>query len=114
LEALLTFLKSSKIPVAYINIGNCSKDDVVHCLKNLSFDDPKKNKLEYACVLAFDVKISPEAQYFADNNHIKIFSAKIIYHLFDRFKEHLVEVKEYRKKHEGKLAVFPCIIQVKI
>lgn len=43
----------------------------------------------YACVLAFDVKVLPEAQYFADNNKIKIFQAKIIYHLFDRFKEHV-------------------------
>jgi translation initiation factor 5B len=40
-------------------------------------------------VLAFDVKILPEAQYYADHNSIKIFSARIIYHLFDRFKEHL-------------------------
>lgn len=53
----------------------------------------------------------PEAQYFADNNHIKIFSAKIIYHLFDKFNLHLKEIKEERKKKEGKNAVFPCILQ---
>ena len=53
--------------------------------------------LRYAAVLAFDVKVSPEAQYFADNNGIKIYNAKIIYHLFDMFKEHVRAIKEERK-----------------
>jgi translation initiation factor 5B len=46
LEALLNFLKSSKIPVCYINIGNVSRDDVMYCMKSVSSDDPKKQKLE--------------------------------------------------------------------
>ena len=29
LEALLNFLKTSKIPVSYINVGNVSRDDVL-------------------------------------------------------------------------------------
>lgn len=45
--------------------------------------------IRYAVVLAFDVKVLPEAQYFADTNGIKIYTARIIYHLFDMFKEHL-------------------------
>lgn len=53
--------------------------------------------VRYAVVLAFDVKILPEAQYFADNNGIKIYSAKIIYHLFDMFKAHVKQIKEDRK-----------------
>lgn len=61
LEALLAFLKSSKIPVAYVNVGNVSRDDVIKCLKCVAHDDPKKQKIEYACVLAFDVKVLPEA-----------------------------------------------------
>ncbi len=68
--------------------------------------------LRHAVVLAFDVKVLPEASYFADNNGIKIFTAKIIYHLFDKFNLHLKEIKDERKNKEGKNAVFPCILQV--
>lgn len=39
----------------------------------------------YAVVLAFDVKIERDAQEHADKEGIKIFSAEIIYHLFDKF-----------------------------
>ena len=39
----------------------------------------------YAVVLAFDVKIERDAQEQADKEGITIFSAEIIYHLFDQF-----------------------------
>ena len=71
----------------------------------------KKSKIfeyfRYACVLAFDVKVLPEAQYFADHNGIKIFTANIIYHLFDKFKAYVNQIKEDRKLKEGKGANFP-------
>lgn len=39
----------------------------------------------FAVILAFDVKIEREAQELADSLGVKIFSAEIIYHLFDKF-----------------------------
>ena len=39
----------------------------------------------YAVILAFDVKIEREAQEMADSLGVRIFSADIIYHLFDSF-----------------------------
>lgn len=42
--------------------------------------------LRYAVILAFDVRIEREAQEMADSLGVKIFSADIIYHLFDKFK----------------------------
>ena len=39
----------------------------------------------FAVVLAFDVKIERDAQEFADKEGVRIFSAEIIYHLFDQF-----------------------------
>lgn len=39
----------------------------------------------YAVVLAFDVKVERDAQDLADKEGIKIFTADIIYHLFDKF-----------------------------
>jgi translation initiation factor IF-2 len=41
--------------------------------------------LRYAVILAFDVKIEREAQELADSLGVRVFSAEIIYHLFDKF-----------------------------
>lgn len=39
----------------------------------------------WAVILAFDVKVEREAQEMADAQGVKIFTADIIYHLFDSF-----------------------------
>ncbi|KUJ10313.1 uncharacterized protein LY89DRAFT_257363 [Mollisia scopiformis] len=104
LEALLDFLKVSKIPVANVGIGPVYKRDVMNCGTML-----EKNK-EYAVMLCFDVKIDKEAQLYADEQGIKIFTADIIYHLFDAFTKHMALIAE-KKKEESKLdAVFPCVL----
>jgi len=46
-------------------------------------------KKEFATILAFDVRITPEAKTFAEKEGIMIFEAKIIYHLFDEFTEYV-------------------------
>ena len=48
-------------------------------------------KKEFATLLAFDVRITPEAAKFAEEEGIKIFSANIIYHLFDEFTKYVKE-----------------------
>ena len=72
LEALLVYLKDMKIPVAGVNIGPVHKKDVTKALKAINQTHVKK---EYATILAFDVKVVAEAQAFADENNIKIFTA---------------------------------------
>jgi translation initiation factor 5B len=79
---LLEFLKQSKIPVCAINIGPIHKKDVLKALKSLTGAHIQK---EFATILAFDVKVTAEAEAFAEDNGIKIFTANIIYHLFDDF-----------------------------
>lgn len=59
LEALLEFLKTMKIPVTAINIGPVHKKDVLKAMKSIAGDIVEK---EYATILAFDVKVTPEAQ----------------------------------------------------
>jgi len=49
--------------------------------------------------LAFDVKILPEAQQLADQNGIKIFTANIIYHLFDQFMAYVNEIRLVFSEH---------------
>ena len=80
-------------------------------MKSTTTANEHANK-EYACLLAFDVKIMPDAETFATENGIQIFTAKIIYHLFDEFTEYVEKCRNERKADKGGKAVFPCILQV--
>lgn len=104
LEALLEFLKVSKIPVANISIGPVYKRDVMSA--GIMLEKAK----EYAVMLCFDVKVDKEAQEYADREGIKIFTADIIYHLFDDFTKHMAQLAEQRKEDSKLLAVFPCVL----
>ncbi len=104
LEALLEFLRVSKIPVATIAIGPVYKKHVFTAGVML-----EKAK-EYAVMLCFDVKIDKEAEQYADEIGVKIFKADIIYHLFDQFTAHMKKLEEQRKEESKDLAVFPCVL----
>lgn len=105
LEALLEFLKVSKIPVANISIGPVFKRDVMMAGTML-----EKAK-EFAVMLCFDVKVDKEAQAYANEIGVKIFTADIIYHLFDDFTKHMADLTEQRKEESKLLAIFPCVLQ---
>lgn len=104
LEALLEFLKVSKIPVANISIGPVYKRDVMSA--GIMLEKAK----EYAVMLCFDVKVDKEAQAYADDVGVKIFTADIIYHLFDDFTKHMAQLTQQKKEDSKLLAVFPCIL----
>lgn len=105
LEALLEFLRVSKIPVANISIGPVYKRDVM--IAGTMLEKAK----EFAVMLCFDVKVDKEAYAYAEEVGVKIFTADIIYHLFDNFTQHMAELTEKRKEESKLLAVFPCVIQ---
>ncbi|KAL2127078.1 hypothetical protein VTI74DRAFT_11374 [Chaetomium olivicolor] len=104
LEALLDFLKDCKIPVANVGIGPVYKRDVMQCGIML------EKAPDFAVMLCFDVKVDKEAQQYADEQGIKIFTADIIYHLFDAFTKHINEQNEKKKEESKMLAVFPCVL----
>jgi translation initiation factor 5B len=62
--------------------------------------------------LAFDVRVNKDAQEFADENGIKIFTANIIYHLFDEFTEYHDKCVKERKQEDGVKAIFPCSLEM--
>jgi len=102
LEALLEFLRTSKIPYAGVKIGPVVRKDVMKASVMLEHE-PK-----YTIILAFDVKVERDAQDMADSMGVKIFQADIIYHLFDRFMEYQEELKQKKKEEFKHVAVFPC------
>ena len=105
LEALLEFLRVSKIPVATISIGPVFRKDVLRAGIML------EKAREYAVMLCFDVKVDKEAKAYAEEIGVKIFEADIIYHLFDKFTAHMKQLEEQRKEESKMLAVFPCVLR---
>eukprot|EP00669_Euglena_mutabilis_P009791 TRINITY_DN4618_c0_g1_i1.p2 TRINITY_DN4618_c0_g1~~TRINITY_DN4618_c0_g1_i1.p2 ORF type:complete len:765 (+),score=420.61 TRINITY_DN4618_c0_g1_i1:25-2295(+) len=109
LEALLAFLRDCKppIPVSHVNIGPIHKKHIMKCLPML-----ETKQKELAVILAFDVQISKEGQEYADKEGIKIFSANIIYHLFDQFTAYMKGVRDEQMKGDAEVAVFPVELTV--
>ena len=109
LEALLEFLRSPavKIPVSGISIGPVHKHDVMRA----SIMMEKKMK-EYAVILAFDVAVTKEAREYAADTGVKIFTADIIYHLFDQFTAYMDQVRANKKKDVAFDATFPCVLSI--
>lgn len=106
LEALLDFLRASKIPVSGINIGPVFRKDVLRAGVML-----EKAK-EFATILAFDVPVDKEADKYAEEVGVKIFKADIIYHLFDQFTAYNKSIVEDKKKEAAPAAVWPCRLKI--
>jgi translation initiation factor 5B len=106
LEALLEFLyEECEIPVSGIRIGPVHKRDVMSAMVMID-----RGKPEYACILAFDVEITPDAQHYADQVGVRIFSAEIIYHLEQMFTNYLDEIKGRRAEELVSQSIFPCVL----
>ncbi|KAH7344044.1 hypothetical protein B0J17DRAFT_645130 [Rhizoctonia solani] len=106
LEALLDFLRASKIPVSGINIGPVHKKDVMRSATML-----EKAK-ELACILCFDVTVDKEAEKLAEDLGIRLFRADIIYHLFDAFTAYNAEIMEAKRRDAAPIAVWPCRLKI--
>ncbi len=85
LEALTEMLKRAQVPVAKADIGPVNRRDIMEAKV------VKDNDRHLGVVLAFNVKIFPDAQEEAENNHIKIFSDKVIYSLIDNYTNWVTE-----------------------
>lgn len=95
LEALLQFLREETkppIPVSAIGIGTIHKRDVT----KISIMN-EKGSPEFATILAFDVEVEKEAREHAQEMSVRIFTADIIYHLFDQFTRFMDELTERRR-----------------
>jgi len=88
LEAMLEALKKYEVPVRLADVGNVSKSDVIEA----SFSGRKDKSL--GAVLAFNVKVLPEAELEASSLGVKIFQDNIIYHLLDQYLEWRQKLKE--------------------
>jgi translation initiation factor 5B len=79
LEALTEMLRRQQIPISKADIGPVTRRDVLEAMAL------KENDRHLGVVLAFNVKVLQDAETEADDNHIRIFTDKIIYSLIDTY-----------------------------
>lgn len=79
LEALTEMLRRQQIPIAKADIGHVNRRDVMEA------NVIKENDRHLGVILAFNVKILPDAQEESEINHVKIFHDKVIYSLLDAY-----------------------------
>ncbi|KAG1691995.1 hypothetical protein DVH05_025973 [Phytophthora capsici] len=108
LEALLEFLRTCDppIPVSCVNIGPVHKKDVMRASVQL------EHQPEFATILAFDVKVHSDATELASELGVRIFTADIIYHLFDQFTAYMDNFRMARREEFAEVAVFPCVLKI--
>ncbi|MCW3976704.1 MAG: translation initiation factor IF-2 [Candidatus Bathyarchaeota archaeon] len=88
LEAIAEILKREHIPIRLADVGDVSKRDVAEATV------VKDSEPLYGVILAFNVRILPDAQEEAKSRKIQIFQRKIIYHLIDDYTQWLKSEQE--------------------
>ncbi|MDW8118307.1 MAG: translation initiation factor IF-2 [Archaeoglobaceae archaeon] len=104
LEAMINELKSHNIPIKKAEVGEVDKRDVV----DVSTNKEEVNK----AVLAFNVKISPEAEEEARKYGAKIFEGDIIYSIIDNFLKWRDDLKVTREKQRIEALIKPGKIKL--
>ena len=104
LEALLTLLKDSNIPVVKAGIGKINKSDIISAKANLEM-----NELD-AIVIGFNVSIDEDAKEMKSN--IKVITDDVVYKLIENLVEFRKEkTREIEKKRLMQLATI-CKLKI--
>ena len=106
LEAILAGLERRGIPVRMGDIGDVSKRDVIEAA-TVGLKEPL-----YGVILAFNVKVLPDAEEEAYGRGVRIFSDRIIYNLMDGYVKWLEEKRAERERREFESLIKPGKIRV--
>ncbi|MDH7563659.1 MAG: translation initiation factor IF-2 [Candidatus Bathyarchaeota archaeon] len=79
LEAMADILRKQDVPIRLADIGDVSKRDVVEAAV------VKEHEPIYGAVLAFGVRVLPDAEEEARVKGVQIFLDKVIYHVIDNY-----------------------------
>ena len=106
LEALVEALRRKNIPIRYADVGPVAKRDVIEAVASKEI-----NKF-YAVILAFNVKVLPEAEAEAEKHEIRIFQHNVIYQLLEDFGKWYREQIEAEKRKELEQLIRPGKIRI--
>jgi len=101
LEAIAESLRRNNIQIKVADVGDVSKRDVTEAVV------VKESEPLNGVILAFNVKVLPDAEEEARNRDIPIFRHKIIYHLIDEYLQWVKKEEETRLKEEFERLVKP-------
>jgi translation initiation factor 5B len=94
LEAIAESLKRNDVPIKVADVGDVSKRDVTEA------SVVKENEPLHGVILAFNVKVLPDAEEEAKNRDIPIFNHKTIYNLIDDYLQWMKKEKETQLEQE--------------
>ncbi len=106
LEAVVEALKREGIPVRLADVGPVSKNDVLEAIVT------KNTSKEYGVIIAFNVKVLPEAEELASKERVKIFRHNVIYRLIEEFTEWIKKLKEEEKRKELESLIRPGKVRI--
>ncbi|MEM3458021.1 MAG: translation initiation factor IF-2 [Candidatus Bathyarchaeia archaeon] len=106
LEAIADYLKRNGVPIRLADVGDVSKRDVTEAAV------VKEHEPLYGAVLAFNVRVLPDAEEEAEINGVQIFKEQIIYHLVDNYLVWLKGQREAKFEVEFEGLVKPGKIRV--
>ena len=85
LEAIISMLRQKDIPIARADIGPINRRDVMEARA------VKDNDRHLGVILAFNIKVLPDAQEEAEISHVRIFSDSIIYSLIESYDQWVMD-----------------------
>ncbi|MCD6264084.1 translation initiation factor IF-2 [Candidatus Bathyarchaeota archaeon] len=106
LEAMTESLRRRGVPIRFADFGDVSHRDVMEALA------VKSGEPLYAVILAFNVKVLPDAEREAEEYGIPIFRGDIIYNVMDDYVKWMEAERERRARREFESLVKPGKIQV--
>ena len=111
LEAIAEILKQNNVQIRIADVGDVSKRDVIEA------SVVKSREPLAGVILAFGVKILPDAEEEAANSCVQVFKEPIIYNLIDKYLEWLKMKREAKIELEleklvkpGKILVLPGFV----
>jgi len=111
LEAIAESLKREDVPIRLADVGDVSKRDIIEA------NVVREHEPLYGVILAFNVKLLPDAEEEAQDRGVKIFKHNVIYHLIDEFVEWLQSERDKLALEEfdrlikpGKIRILPGYI----
>jgi len=106
LEAIVESLRQREVPIRIADIGDVSRRDVVEAI-SVKHEEPL-----YGAILAFNVKILPDAEKEAHDNKVQVFWNDIIYNLMDDYVRWMEEEREAKARKEFEALVKPGKIEI--
>lgn len=79
LEAVTSMLKRDKVPMAKADVGPVTRRDVVEAKA------VKENDRHLGVILAFNVRVLPDAREESEAGHVRIFEDRVIYSMIDEY-----------------------------